>query len=49
MEKAKEPNDVRHHSDAPAEGETEGWEFHETGQHSQDPAEGPDVDEDAAT
>jgi hypothetical protein len=45
MKKAVEPNDVRHHSDAPAEGETEGWVSHDTGLHSQDPAEGPDTDD----
>ena len=45
MKKPVEPNDVRHHSDAPAEGETEGWVFHETGLHSQEPAEGPDTDD----
>jgi hypothetical protein len=36
---------VRHHSDAPAEGETEGWVSHDTGLHSQEPAEGPDIDD----
>ncbi|MDP9936417.1 hypothetical protein ACIPY0_11280 [Paenarthrobacter nicotinovorans] len=36
---------IRHHTDAPAEGETEGWEPHATGLHSQDPAEGPDIDD----
>ncbi|UVJ39916.1 hypothetical protein [Arthrobacter sp. CJ23] len=36
---------VRHHSDAPAEGETEGWVSHDTGIHSQEPAEGPDIDD----
>ena len=36
----------RHHTDAPAEGETEGWVPHDTGLHSQDPAEGPDIDDD---
>ncbi len=45
MNKAAEPNDVRHHSDAPAEGETEGWVPHDTGLHSQEPAEGPDTDD----
>ncbi|MGO4434953.1 hypothetical protein AB4Y88_17165 [Paenarthrobacter sp. RAF9] len=38
---------VRHHTDAPAEGETEGWVPHDTGLHSQDPAEGPDFEDDA--
>jgi hypothetical protein len=45
MKKNNNLNDVRHHSDAPAEGETEGWVPHDTGLHSQDPAEGPDEDE----
>lgn len=36
---------IRHHTDAPAEGETEGWVSHDTGIHSQDPAEGPDIDD----
>jgi len=36
---------IRHHTDAPAEGETEGWVSHDTGVHSQDPAEGPDIDD----
>lgn len=45
MEKTNNSNDVRHHSDAPAEGETEGWVMHDVGLHSQDPAEGPDVDD----
>lgn len=27
----------RHHTDAPAEGETEGWVPHDTGLHSQEP------------
>lgn len=36
----------RHHTDAPAEGETEGWVPHDTGLHSQEPAEGPDIDDD---
>jgi len=47
MKKNSNLNDVRHHSDAPAEGETEGWVSHDTGLHSQDPAEGPDEDEPA--
>jgi hypothetical protein len=47
MKKNSNLNDVRHHSDAPAEGETEGWVPHDTGLHSQDPAEGPDDDESA--
>ncbi|WP_350224877.1 DUF6855 family protein [Arthrobacter sp. fls2-241-R2A-200] len=38
---AEEP---RQHTDAPAEGEPEGWEAHQIGAHSQDPAEGPDTD-----
>lgn len=45
MKKNNNLDDVRHHSDAPAEGETEGWVPHDTGLHSQDPAEGPDEDE----
>ncbi|MFJ5956131.1 hypothetical protein ACIQC5_09250 [Paenarthrobacter sp. NPDC092416] len=36
---------TRHHSDAPAEGETDGWVSHDTGLHSQEPAEGPDTDD----
>ncbi|BCW61391.1 hypothetical protein HAV21_06675 [Paenarthrobacter sp. MSM-2-10-13] len=39
---------VRHHADTPAEGETEGWVPHDTGLHSQDPAEGADIDDDDA-
>ncbi|MFJ4210048.1 hypothetical protein ACIPY2_16470 [Paenarthrobacter sp. NPDC089675] len=35
----------RHHTDAPAEGETDGWVPQDTGLHSQDPAEGPDTDD----
>lgn len=38
---------IRHHTDAPAEGETEGWVSHDTGIHSQDAAEGPDFDDNA--
>ncbi|HKU30798.1 hypothetical protein [Arthrobacter sp. NyZ413] len=45
MKKPDEPIDPRHHSDSPAEGETEGWVSHDTGLHSQDPAEGPDNDD----
>ncbi len=48
--KASDKNEhvIRHHTDAPAEGETEGWVSHDTGLHSQDPAEGPDFDDDDA-
>jgi len=45
MKKHSDLDDVRHHSDTPAEGETEGWVAHDTGLHSQEPAEGPDEDE----
>ncbi|WP_168404755.1 hypothetical protein [Arthrobacter silvisoli] len=47
MKKNMNLNDVRHHSDAPAEGEIDGWVPHDTGLHSQDPAEGPDEDDTA--
>lgn len=50
MEKTSNSNDLnRHHSDAPAEGETEGWVMHDVGLHSQEPAEGPDTDDTAPT
>lgn len=45
MERINNSDDVRHHSDGPAEGETEGWVIHDVGLHSQDPAEGPDIDD----
>lgn len=47
MEKSSNFSSERHHTDAPAEGETEGWVTHDTGLHSQDPAEGPDIDDTA--
>ncbi|MGR0160675.1 hypothetical protein [Paenarthrobacter nitroguajacolicus] len=48
MKATDKPENVRHHTDAPAEGETEGWVSHNTGIHSQDAAEGPDIDDDDA-
>ncbi|VXC32671.1 conserved hypothetical protein [Arthrobacter sp. 9V] len=44
----KNEDAVRHHTDAPAEGEPEGWVPQDTGLHSQDPAEGADTDDDDA-
>ncbi|HKU36041.1 hypothetical protein [Paenarthrobacter sp. NPDC058040] len=41
----KQEHVIRHHTDAPAEGETDGWVAHDIGLHSQDPAEGPDIDD----
>lgn len=37
---------IRHHTDSPAEGGTEDWVPDDIGIHSQDPAEGPDTDDD---
>jgi hypothetical protein len=45
MEKTSNSDNIRHHSDAAVEGATEGWVSHDTGLHSQDPAEGPDIDD----
>jgi hypothetical protein len=44
----KNEHAARHHADAPAEGEIEDRVPHDTGLHSQDPAEGADTDDDDA-
>ncbi|WP_216659798.1 hypothetical protein M1D51_19945 [Arthrobacter sp. R3-55] len=41
----KHDDATRRHTDAPAEGQPEGWVPQDTGRHSQDPAEGADTDD----
>lgn len=41
----KNDDAARRHADAPAEGQPEVWVPHDTGLHSQDPAEGADTDD----
>ncbi|MBN9128146.1 MAG: hypothetical protein J0I04_00630 [Paenarthrobacter ureafaciens] len=44
-----EEQQPRHHTDAPAEGQPEGWKPEDEGAHTQDPAEGGEAGDDGET
>jgi hypothetical protein len=44
-----EEQQPRHHTDAPAEGQPDGWKPEDEGAHTQDPAEGGEAGDDGET